>query len=334
MRLTIGIPTYNRALKLKLQLANLLNVISKSSYKDSITISVSNNGSDDNTIEIIKEYENIYKQSKILFFSNNFPSNNGFDSNILYLYNENISDFIWFLSDDDEIQENSIEQIFTDINKFNPDIIYYNFNQEPYTINKPYIKELSIYNFKDHIPGIKKIIDWPKLTSLVFKNNKRYIKLNSNNLGYAHVELVLINILFNGKVLLSNFFIGKPQIDYLDNIDFPPYIGNNLNKSLNITLESLNKLYLFNSLKIPYTDPFISSLNTLSCFYRGKHMLTNKLKKELELQIFINIRKLNFITLSNYKLYLEFIKFILSYFFYFIMLSLFKKNITRLRLHI
>ena len=37
---------------------------------------------------------------------------------------------LYNLSDDDRIQENALNQIFLDIDKYNPDIIYYNFYPE------------------------------------------------------------------------------------------------------------------------------------------------------------------------------------------------------------
>jgi len=316
MRLTIGIPTYNRALKLKLQLNNLCKLISKSSFKNHITVYVSNNGSNDNTIEIIKEYEVKFKQSEISFISNNFPINKGFDTNILFLYYENKSDFIWFLSDDDEIQENSIEQIFIDINKHNPDIVYYNFNQEPYTFITPYIEQSSIYKFNDNITGLKKIINWPKLTSLVFKKRNNNIILPHNNFGFAHIELVLFNSIPNGIILFSNYFIASVQNDYLDNINFPPYIGNSLNQSIKITLEKLDQNIYYEILKIPNTDPLISSLNMLGASYRNKFLLNSNLKNELLSTIKYELKKRNYKLLINYRFIFELFKYIISYLFF------------------
>jgi hypothetical protein len=316
VKLTIGIPTYNRALKLKLQLDILLNLISKSSYKDFITISISNNGSVDNTAQILKEYKDEFAKYKISYYVNNFELNEGYDSNILFLYNQNKSDYIWFLSDDDEIQENAIDQIFFDIQNFTPDILYYNFNQEPYTIRRPYIKQLTFLNNNDNILGLKKIINWPKLTSLVFKRNELNLFLYNNNLGFAHIELVLFNSIPNGIILLSNYFIAGVQKDYLENINFPPYIGNNLNNSIKITLEKLNQIEYLDYFKIPHTDPLVSSLNMLGAFYRKKFVIKSNLKTELLFTIKYELKNRNFKLLSEYKSILELIKFFISYSFF------------------
>jgi len=312
VRLTIGIPTYNRALKLKIQLDNLLNLISKSLYKDSITLFVSNNGSIDNTIDILNEYKDKFAKFEILFYVNNFIRNQGFDNNIYFLYNQNKSNFIWFLSDDDRIQENALNQIFLDIDKYNPDIIYYNFYQKPFFATNPYI-EKTIFTNNDTTHYIKKIIDFPKLTSLIFKNKKICNYHFRNNLGFAHIEYVILNTIPNGSILLSNNFIAGVQEDYLENITFAPYIGNDLNQSIMHTLEQINKIELYNVLKIEYTDPLTSSLNMLSAYYRGTFVLIPELKNVLLKTIRYEFKARN-ITLFFRKIVLfEIFKYILSY---------------------
>jgi glycosyltransferase involved in cell wall biosynthesis len=315
MLLTIAIPTYNRSTKLDETLNRLFKFIIDSKFKKEIILFVSNNGSNDDTLDILNKQRIIFENNDIIFKYNSFINNQGFDINVYKCYNECESEYVWLLSDDDIINEGSIDKIFNDIKNYNPNIIYYNFNQRPYTVEKPYILENTFYARFNH-NSLKKIINWPKLSTIVLRKFANINRTNNTNLGFAHIELIMKIYYINGNLLLSKYFIGQPQNDYLDNIDFPPYIGNNLNTSLLNTLKNINKLEYFDSLRIPYTDPTISSLNTLGCFYRGKHMLSHNLKKELELEIINNILNLPLRIFFNYKFYYEFSKFIISYLIY------------------
>ena len=330
MSLTISIPTFNRCKKLDITLTNLLKHILNSKNKNHISVFVSDNGSNDSTLDVLCNQKIKYTEQNIYFNYHTFKDNEGFDTNIYKCYNSCDSDYLWFLSDDDLFDCHAIDQILNDISTYSPSIIYYNFLQHPFDKSNPYIIETKLYDNFDLIP-LKKIINWPKLSTIVFKKDNNYNKINNFNSGYAHVELIIKAYFDKGKLLLSKYFIGQPQNDYLDNIDFPPYIGNNLNVSLFHTLKEINKLELYDHLRIAHTDPLISSLNTLGCFYRGKHVLTNNLKKELELQIFNNIGKTHYTTFLNYRFYFELIKYIVSIIYYFSMITLFKKNTTRLR---
>jgi glycosyltransferase involved in cell wall biosynthesis len=330
MNLTITIPTFNRCKKLDKTLTNLLKQILDSKNKNHVKVFVSDNGSFDSTVDVLSHQNIKYTEQNIKLIYHSFKVNEGFDKNIYKCYDFCDTDYLWFLSDDDLFDNNAIDQIFNDILLFNPTIIYYNFEQHPFLKLNPYIIETKLHTSFDIIP-LKKIINWPKLSSIVLKKINNYDKNNNFNSGYAHVELIIKAYFDNGNLLLSKYFIGQPQNDYLDNIEFPPYIGNNLNTSLLNTLKNINKPEYFDSLRIPYTDPTISSLNTLGCFYRGKHMLTHNLKKELELEIINNILNLPLRIFFNYKFYYELIKYFISLLFYFIMKIFFKKIITRLR---
>ncbi len=62
---------------------------------------------------------------------NTFNENVGFDLNVLNCYNNCSSDYIWFLSDDDNIIDGVINTILTDIKNLSPNILFYNFDQFP-----------------------------------------------------------------------------------------------------------------------------------------------------------------------------------------------------------
>lgn len=107
--ITIGIPTYNRA--------NLLNNAIKSavnqSYKD-IEIVISNNCSTDNTISILDSFAS---NNKIKIF--NQKSNIGVVNNWNFCLKKAKGDFFLMLSDDDELNENCIKELFEGIKRGN-----------------------------------------------------------------------------------------------------------------------------------------------------------------------------------------------------------------------
>jgi glycosyltransferase involved in cell wall biosynthesis len=91
--LTIAIPTYNRGYILEKTLLNLQNILDlNNTYRSCVEVLISNNGSIDNTKEILSKYS-------FKYFNQN--KNIGYDENILFLYKQANSEYILFLSDDD-----------------------------------------------------------------------------------------------------------------------------------------------------------------------------------------------------------------------------------------
>lgn len=314
LSLTIAIPTFNRSSRLKKTLNDLLINIINSKHSKKISIFVSNNGSTDNTEQVINEYQKYYISYNLKFTFDNLQTNSGFDNNVYNCYLRATSDYVWIISDDDNLYFNSIDQLFNDIEEFKPNLIYYNFYQPPNDFNKPLI-ELSEFsnnlNEKTFI-SINKLINFPKLTALVFRrdteiieNIKQFLQFN----GFMHIGIALEKILSKGDVLFSNFFIAKPDSDYFDHIDFVPYVGNNLIELVRFIFHH-HKLYDYETLlKLKYTDPFYTSIEWIYLFYIGKMKLTNELKNTLLNTIYREFK----ITKLNYKILILFLKFIPAY---------------------
>lgn len=102
--LTIGIPTYNRKSTLKKQLENLyrLNTIS-----DDVEVLVSDNFSEDGTVDMLKEFKKSHDNFK--FHVN--EKNLGYDGNIYQIYGKAEGKYIWFLSDDDLLVEKALDYV-------------------------------------------------------------------------------------------------------------------------------------------------------------------------------------------------------------------------------
>ena len=110
MKIAICIPTYNRSNKV----INQLDFLKKEvvGFEDKINIYVSDNASDNEHSERLKEYS---RQNKhfVLSIQN---VNLGIMGNVKYLMDNSKSEFIWFLGDDDVLLDNIINNIFNILN--------------------------------------------------------------------------------------------------------------------------------------------------------------------------------------------------------------------------
>ena len=109
--ISIAIPTYNRATFLQ----SLLNcaVPQAKELQGMVEICISNNGSKDNTREIVMSFKEKYPN--LIRYSEN-KENLGFDKNMLKAIEMSNGDFVWLLGDDDMIVGNGIKKVIDFIN--------------------------------------------------------------------------------------------------------------------------------------------------------------------------------------------------------------------------
>ena len=105
--LSIAIPTWNRAEQLQVALRRLLPSISK--FGRSIELIISDNGSEDNTQEIIAETLLSYDEINLNSFKHEV--NTGFFGNFKKCISLGTGKYFWLLSDDDFLFEGVIETI-------------------------------------------------------------------------------------------------------------------------------------------------------------------------------------------------------------------------------
>jgi glycosyltransferase involved in cell wall biosynthesis len=332
--LTIAIPTFNRAHRLEKSLNDLLSHIVKSEKKRYISVFVSNNGSTDSTTKIIDKYREIFRQSGIPFGNFNFEENRGFDANVLNCYRKSDSDYVWFLSDDDNIITDAIDLIIDDIQKYAPNVLYFNFDQPPYTLSSPLNKTTSLFKSIDlnNIQSISKIISWPKLTALVIKKNNGEAgeKIKHLDHHFMHVALAIQTALDYGMVLHSDKVIACPDVDYLDCIDFPPYIVNYLDKTVEMVLCQNRRSDMYQQIKIERVDPLTSSMKTLELYYMGRNVLTSDLKTKLYSTVMNELKQLKFSKIK-FAVLKRFVKLFLSYLYNVCHIVFTGKRATRLR---
>lgn len=283
MKLTIAIPTYNRATRLEKALLDLCDEVNSSRNKADVAVYVSNNGSKDDTAEVITKCGQLFIKNGIPFSSRTAESNQGFDANALACYAGCSSEYVWFLSDDDNIITGAVDAIINDIATYQPSVLFYNHDQKPYDEAHPYIKKLKFFEKIDseNLVALQKIISWPKLTSLVIKKCDSGLKVPNLNSAFAHITLALQCGLSEGGVLHSTVFTACPDKDYEDHIDFVPHISNFLDIPIRWALQANNRMCFYKQLCLPYADPLCCSLNVLGSYYRGQHVLTLQLEQEL-----------------------------------------------------
>jgi len=111
--LTVAIPTYNRAESLKKTLEVL-----REQYDEAIEILVSDNNSTDDTSQLVP----VFQQNMPYLRYHRNACNLGFDANIVKLYELSRTRYIWFLGDDDPVEDRAIENILQALSKYNPTV--------------------------------------------------------------------------------------------------------------------------------------------------------------------------------------------------------------------
>jgi glycosyltransferase involved in cell wall biosynthesis len=120
MKLSICIPTYNRAGHLADCLNSIILCNSQSTYK--FEICISDNDSNDETEDVVRQ-----AQEKIDIKYHNNASNIGISRNFLHVVSMAEGDFVWLIGDDDLLMPNAIVELYSLIeNHPNVDFFYVN----------------------------------------------------------------------------------------------------------------------------------------------------------------------------------------------------------------
>lgn len=286
--LSISIPTYNRAARLSRSLDELREIILRSKQESFfISVYVSDNGSTDNTQATLAEQSQKFNNAEVSFFYESADTNKGFDQNIKKSFSHGTTNYCWFVSDDDNLEFGILEKIQNDILELEPNVIFYNFDQAPFKKESPLINErqFSIKSRTDF--GFSQFIQFPKLTSLVIKRicdplQKEvfeYDRVLSS--GFSHIALAMHTAFHFGRVLLSKEFSARPDPDFRDHIDFPPYIGNRYNEMAVSLFRHMGKPEWIDLHAAPHVDVGISALEWLTDHYMGRAVVPTELRSEL-----------------------------------------------------
>ena len=288
--LTIYIPTFNRARRLERSLADLFYEIGCKRLESQIFVLVGDNGSLDETPQVCARAQEVASQYGVQFDYFRNHKNLGFSGNIAAGLNRITSEWIMFLSDDDELCPGAIEQVCIDLMEKQPSVALYNFSQPPFDSKNPLISN-TVFSFKNSDYSLlASLISWPKLTGVVLEMAPIISRMPQINQicdfspHFPHVTLSLYIFKETLSLFKSTTFLAEVDDDYLEHVNFVPYIDHYLLKELetyktfydssNVTLGELIN-------RFPKTNILESSVASLLGFYRGNVRLTEAVKGKL-----------------------------------------------------
>jgi glycosyltransferase involved in cell wall biosynthesis len=182
IKLSIAIPTFERK---DLLLALLLSL--KKQLRHDVEVIVSDNGSSDGTLNMLKELE--IPQLKVI----GFEKNRGIDANIVNVIQHASGEYIFLFSDDDVFKEGLLEQILSLLDSSYDVIVlnHYGFTQDPHKPLTPcFLPQIN----RTFSCGEKffRYVGLGFLSSLIFKKQQALLFISKVRFGKecAHVDIV------------------------------------------------------------------------------------------------------------------------------------------------
>ncbi len=123
-KLSICIPTYNRAWFLEKCLQSFIEQIREAKLEESVQIVISDNASIDNTEALVKSYQKKFDSICIVYHKNEL--NLGFDCNIKRIFDLAWGEFIWFFGDDDWVRPDAVAKVLGKIQSQSIDVMILN----------------------------------------------------------------------------------------------------------------------------------------------------------------------------------------------------------------
>ncbi|MDK2789584.1 MAG: O-antigen biosynthesis alpha,3-abequosyltransferase [Methanothermococcus sp.] len=216
--LSICIPTYNRAEFLKDALNSILRQINTKN-KDKVEICISDNASEDNTEELVKEYQ---KKSSIPIIYHKNEKNMGADYNYLKVVEIANGEYCWLLGSDDIIEDGGIDNLLKEI-KENKDIDIFIVKQKGYDCelkNKINLRSPLINDdgndvlFNNSVDALNRVElwDWGYISAMVI-NRKKWLSIKGYEKwigsAYVHVYIIYSLIKQGSKVkFLNKYLVG------------------------------------------------------------------------------------------------------------------------------
>jgi len=210
--LSICIPTYNRAEFLKDALDSILRQINENN-KDKVEICISDNASEDNTEELVEEYQ---KKSPIPIIYHKNEKNMGADYNYLKVVEIANGEYCWLLGSDDIIEEGGIDTVLEEIEE-NRDVDIFTFDRYIYSkdLSNKHTKEIlktrdlkRDYVFTDKIECLNYTSGNWGYIAIIVVNRKKWLSIKGCekwiNSAYVHLYIIYSIIMQGSKVKFLN----------------------------------------------------------------------------------------------------------------------------------
>ncbi|MBI5635256.1 MAG: glycosyltransferase family 2 protein [Nitrospirae bacterium] len=130
--LTVAIPTWNRADKLRKLLLAFVEQIEGDQLSGIVEIFVSDNGSTDSTPVVCREFSGQIRSVR-------HAENAGFDANVWSCYQQAGGQYVLFFSDDDVPEPSLLRTVTRLVTCYQPAVMLYSFLQPPHTADSPTI---------------------------------------------------------------------------------------------------------------------------------------------------------------------------------------------------
>jgi len=226
--ISICIPTRDRAAFLEENLSNLIEIIDQFNLEEKIEIIISDNGSTDNTNQVLN---NVIEKKYIKILKH--PNNIGFSANVLSMLKKATGKYVWQLGDDDKLDKDAFIKIIKIVSRKDcPDIIvgkikmkYSELIISP-PIKDKFIMDLEVKSKKN--PRIFKYLGWFSVNLIkkcLIDYAINYIESNNQtDIKSDWIHLLLIGIYLDQKPIRVKCY-DKITVIYNDgNWYFPPEI--------------------------------------------------------------------------------------------------------------
>jgi glycosyltransferase involved in cell wall biosynthesis len=288
--LTVYIPTFSRDRRLERSLRALFREIVDGGLESDIAILVGDNASFDDTLLVCKNEQQNAKLIGIEFDHFRNQENLGFGGNIAAGILRVSSDWVLLLSDDDNLIPGALAKVCADIKAIQPSVSIYNFSQAPFDFDNPLITQEDFSLQNSDYTLLTSLILWPKMSGVVFRVAPMFSKMSEIKeicLFSSHFPHVILSFyLFRSApgLFKSSTFFAEPDKDYLDHVNFVPYMDHYLVQEI----EAYRKRYDSDSPSLSIlikqmarTNILDASMDALVGYYRGQVRLTESMKRKL-----------------------------------------------------
>ena len=295
MLLTIYIPTFNRGSRLEKSLRDVFNEIKDGKLESIVEVLVGDNASPDHTPRVCLNAQKTASIEGVKFDYFKNLENLGFSGNLAAGLERISSEWVMFLSDDDNLCAGALTKVCNDLKTKRPSIALYNFSQPPFDFGNPLITE-EFFSFRnsDYL-YLSSLVIWPKMTGVVLEmasiasKSSQISEMCAFSPNFPHVILSFYLFCQAPGLYKSTTFLAEPDEDFLDHVNFLPYVG----LYLVAELDTYRKLFDPNNSslgsvinQIPRTNILEVSVDALIGFYRGRVRMTESVKAILINNIF------------------------------------------------
>lgn len=127
MKLTIAIPTFNRAADLNNLLSSIYFQLKDPRYLYLVDVLIIDNCSEDETSTICDKFSGLCGAFKCIKNEKNL----GLTRNMYECLFNSKAEYVWMIGDDETIEESAIDKVLEQIDKFGKDIYIFNYSSEP-----------------------------------------------------------------------------------------------------------------------------------------------------------------------------------------------------------